>query len=102
MKFSLAEAAAKLPIGQSSGVSLVIWTTTPWTLPSNLAIAVHPDLEYVALEVDGQTLLVVVDFAEWLCPRAPTETLKVPGRQRRPAAAIPGSTGQPQCCWPTT
>jgi isoleucyl-tRNA synthetase len=28
---------------------LVIWTTTPWTLPSNLAIAVHPDLDYVVV-----------------------------------------------------
>ena len=29
-----------------AGVGLIIWTTTPWTLPANLAIAVHPDLEY--------------------------------------------------------
>ncbi|CAD5218660.1 unnamed protein product [Bursaphelenchus okinawaensis] len=33
--------------------SLIIWTTTPWTLPSNLAIAVHPDLEYVAVKPKG-------------------------------------------------
>lgn len=33
--------------------SLVIWTTTPWTLPSNLAIAVHPDLDYVAVQPKG-------------------------------------------------
>ena len=32
-------------------VSLVIWTTTPWTIPANLGIAVHPDFEYVAVEV---------------------------------------------------
>ena len=31
--------------------SLVIWTTTPWTLPANLAVAVHPEEEYVALDV---------------------------------------------------
>jgi isoleucyl-tRNA synthetase len=29
---------------------LVAWTTTPWTLPSNLAIAVHPDYDYVTVE----------------------------------------------------
>ena len=34
-----------------SNVSLVIWTTTPWTLPANLAIAVHPDLDYAAVDV---------------------------------------------------
>lgn len=29
------------------GASLVAWTTTPWTLPSNLALCVHPDMTYV-------------------------------------------------------
>ena len=45
-------------------VSLVIWTTTPWTLPANLAIAVHPDEEYVALERDGETLVVAAKLAD--------------------------------------
>src|SRR5918999_383724 len=44
--------------------SLVIWTTTPWTLPANLAIAVHPDEEYVALQGDGETLIVAAKLAE--------------------------------------
>ncbi len=36
-------------------VSVVIWTTTPWTLPANQAVALHPDLEYVLLQTrDGQ------------------------------------------------
>jgi isoleucyl-tRNA synthetase len=49
---------------------VVIWTTTPWTLPANLAVAVHPDEEYVALDVaapDGQgreTLVVAAKLAE--------------------------------------
>lgn len=34
-----------------SGASLIAWTTTPWTLPSNLALAVHPDVDYVVVEV---------------------------------------------------
>ena len=34
--------------------ALVIWTTTPWTLPANLAIAVHPGETYTAVEVDGE------------------------------------------------
>ena len=33
---------------------VLIWTTTPWTLPANLAIALHPDLDYVAAEVKGE------------------------------------------------
>ncbi|HXU90661.1 MAG TPA: isoleucine--tRNA ligase [Methylomirabilota bacterium] len=44
--------------------SLVIWTTTPWTLPANLAIAVHPDEEYVALETQGETLIVAAKLAD--------------------------------------
>jgi isoleucyl-tRNA synthetase len=43
--------------------SLVIWTTTPWTLPANLAIAVHPEEEYVALEAGGETLIVAAKLA---------------------------------------
>jgi len=39
-------------------VSVVIWTTTPWTLPANLAVALHPELPYVAVEVGGQALIV--------------------------------------------
>ena len=41
------------------GVNVVIWTTTPWTLPSNLAVAVHPDVEYVHVKADdGQEYLL--------------------------------------------
>src|SRR3989449_5669336 len=36
----------------------VIWTTTPWTLPANLAIAVHPTQEYAAIEVGGEVCVV--------------------------------------------
>ena len=38
--------------------SLVIWTTTPWTLPANLAIAVHPTERYTVVEVGGDVLVV--------------------------------------------
>ena len=39
-------------------VSVVIWTTTPWTLPANLAIALHPEYDYVAVESGGETYIV--------------------------------------------
>ncbi|MDA1196158.1 MAG: isoleucine--tRNA ligase, partial [Planctomycetota bacterium] len=46
---------ALLPTAADAGVphKLLIWTTTPWTLPSNLAVAVGPDIEYAVLEQDG-------------------------------------------------
>ncbi len=44
----------RLPDGPLAGAHLLVWTTTPWTLPSNQAVAVNPDVTYVHLEgVDG-------------------------------------------------
>ncbi len=40
-------------------ISIVIWTTTPWTLPANLAIALHPDLEYVAVETGDNQVMIL-------------------------------------------
>jgi isoleucyl-tRNA synthetase len=44
-------------------VSFAIWTTTPWTIPSNLAIAVHPDAEYVILETEKGGLVAAAALA---------------------------------------
>ena len=49
----------------ASKVSVLIWTTTPWTIPSNLAIAFHPEFDYAAYDVDGRAVIV----AEELAPR---------------------------------
>jgi isoleucyl-tRNA synthetase len=38
--------------------SFLVWTTTPWTLPANLLLAVHPDIDYAYVEVDGETLIL--------------------------------------------
>ncbi|MGL5591700.1 MAG: isoleucine--tRNA ligase [Mycoplasmoidaceae bacterium] len=46
---------------------LLIWTTTPWTIPSNLAIAIHPDFEYVKVKSDiGNIILIKEKFEELL------------------------------------
>ena len=41
-----------------AGAHLLIWTTTPWTLPSNQAVAVNPEVEYVVVAVDGRRYLL--------------------------------------------
>jgi isoleucyl-tRNA synthetase len=46
------------PVLKGKAVSVVIWTTTPWTLPANLALAFHPDFDYVAVEQDKEVLIV--------------------------------------------
>jgi isoleucyl-tRNA synthetase len=54
------------PSLMGKNVFAVIWTTTPWTLPANLALAFHPDLEYAAVEQDGEVLIVAEGRAEVL------------------------------------
>jgi isoleucyl-tRNA synthetase len=45
-------------------VALVAWTTTPWTLPANLALSLNPELAYVGLHVGGELLIVAEGLAE--------------------------------------
>ena len=60
VKFKLT-GGADFSIGYDD-VSMVIWTTTPWTLPANLAIAVHPKAQYTIAEFGGQKLVVATEL----------------------------------------
>jgi len=46
-----------------TGEDLLVWTTTPWTLPSNLAVAVNPDVEYAVFEEHGQRYVLAAALA---------------------------------------
>jgi isoleucyl-tRNA synthetase len=52
------------PSLQGKKVSIIIWTTTPWTIPANLAIALHPTYKYVAAEANGEVYLVAEGLAD--------------------------------------
>src|SRR5207302_2645773 len=55
-------APADHPLHALDGANALIWTTTPWTLPSNLAIAVHPDVTYVQVRTgDGKRYLLAAE-----------------------------------------
>jgi isoleucyl-tRNA synthetase len=74
-------------------VDLAIWTTTPWTLPANLAIAVHPDLEYVFYDLGPRVVVVAKDLlAKLLGDIAPEQmevrTLKAHGAEVSAAALV--------------
>ena len=49
---SAADFAARFPAAAGGRASVLIWTTTPWTIPANLAIAFHPELRYAAYEIE--------------------------------------------------
>jgi isoleucyl-tRNA synthetase len=54
----IADRSIYLTVALEDGRELVVWTTTPWTLPSNVAIAVHPELDYGTYRKDGRRLIV--------------------------------------------
>jgi isoleucyl-tRNA synthetase len=72
-------------------VLAVIWTTTPWTIPANLGIAFHPELEYVAVEAAGRVFLVAAGLlartAEAVGWEQPRELLRFPGASLAGGAA---------------
>jgi len=51
--------AAEYPVLAGKTVYVVIWTTTPWTLPANLGIALHPDFEYVAVDTGAGGVFIM-------------------------------------------
>ncbi len=61
--------------GAESGESLLVWTTTPWTLPGNVAVAVAPDVTYARAEVEGRILIL----AEPLVDKVLGEGTKIVG-----------------------
>jgi isoleucyl-tRNA synthetase len=58
-------------------VQIVIWTTTPWTIPANLGISVHPDLTYVVVAVNGNKYLVAEALLEAVTNEIGWEELEV-------------------------
>ena len=81
---SAATLVERVPALKSRTVSVLIWTTTPWTIPSNLGIAFHPEFDYGAYEVDGRAVIL----AEGLAQRVATAVGKSIGE---PVARMKGS-----------
>jgi isoleucyl-tRNA synthetase len=57
--------------------AFLVWTTTPWTLPSNLAVAVRQDLDYAFVESGGEKLILARDLVESVLRDAPHTVTKV-------------------------
>ena len=81
------EAAAPFGLATDKPLSVVIWTTTPWTIPANLAVAVHPEVDYVVADLGPERIIV----AEALLPSV-TTAAKVEGAvtivERRPGRTL--------------
>jgi isoleucyl-tRNA synthetase len=65
VKYKLLDDPAQIdPALAGKKVSTIIWTTTPWTLPASMAVAFHPDEEYVGLESGGEVYIVASKLAQ--------------------------------------
>lgn len=85
----------KFPVRDGKGLlredgstSFVIWTTTPWTLPANLAICLHPDFEYVEVEVENQRYVVAAGLLEQVAAKLDWKEPQVVSRH--PGRALEG------------
>ncbi len=61
----ISDMAAVRPKLAGEKVNVVIWTTTPWTIPANLAIAFHEEFLYVAVKVAGEVLILAKDLLDY-------------------------------------
>jgi isoleucyl-tRNA synthetase len=86
VKYALLDAPASIdPALAGKKVSTIIWTTTPWTLPASMAVAFHPDEEYVALESGAEVYIVASKLAKDATDKCglpnPRELAHFPGRK---------------------
>ncbi len=87
--------------GLHTGDELLVWTTTPWTLPANAAVAVAPDLEYVRARAgDGDTVFVLAaDLVQRVLGEEATVLDRLPGSALLGAGYDPPLTYLPAAVW---
>jgi len=78
VKFKMISDIGQLfPSLKGKPVSVIIWTTTPWTMPANLAIALHPDFTYVAADVGGEVYILAEALLETAMEKFGIKTYQV-------------------------
>ncbi len=63
----ISDLGGEFPSLQGKEASIAIWTTTPWTIPANLAIALHPDLDYVAVDTGNNQVMILAKGLMDIC-----------------------------------
>ncbi|WP_303927736.1 class I tRNA ligase family protein, partial [Desulfovibrio piger] len=82
VRFALndADLARRIPGADPSRAYVVIWTTTPWTLPDNMAVCLHPEFTYVLVETGGCQYLLAEELLEGCAASFGWENVSVVGR----------------------
>lgn len=73
----ISELEKKIPALKGKNVSILIWTTTPWTLPANLAIAFHPEYEYAAFETNSEVYVAAKRLIPVIAEELGLEDIKI-------------------------
>ncbi len=109
VRFELAtDPAAIHPALAGREVYGLIWTTTPWTIPANMAIAFHPKYEYAAVEVGGAVYIVAADLVEAtaakmrLAERARVGAISTVRSWSAPSSATRSWSATRSAFWPIT
>src|SRR5205807_8889932 len=80
----------KLSIVNKPREYLLIWTTTPWTLPANEGVMVHPDMIYAVVEVNGENLIIAKERLSPLLGEQPHKiTQELKGQERVRGSYVP-------------
>jgi isoleucyl-tRNA synthetase len=93
VKYALKDDPARIdPALSNKKVNTIIWTTTPWTLPASMAVAFHPDEEYVAIESGGEVYIVAAKLAATVIEKcnlgAPQSAVETGHAASPPAGAV--------------
>ncbi|QFU74829.1 isoleucine--tRNA ligase [Halioglobus maricola] len=64
----------------SGDIAVVIWTTTPWTLPASMAVSLHPELDYVLVQAEGRALVLAEELVASCAERYGLESVEILGR----------------------
>ena len=89
----------RFPLLDEPDADLLVWTTTPWTLPANVAAAVHPELVYLKVEQDGRFAYVAQEAAKNALRGDYTVVAELPGQEligrpyRGPFDELPAAAG---------
>jgi len=73
----ISDLASEYPALKGKKVSVLIWTTTPWTIPANLALAFHPDYEYVGVQEEEEVYVLAKGLLEKVSQRLSWKNPKV-------------------------
>lgn len=70
---------AKFNAKGTGKISAVIWTTTPWTMPSNRAIAINPELEYALVQLGKERVILATELVESVAKAAGVDSIEILG-----------------------